>query len=78
MEELVLNKLNFDLYIPAGRMCKILRRIKYSTDFVLQSTQVIDFVGFFVECIPQVEEGDKAPVYARVSMHTLLYSVRFL
>lgn len=43
MEETVLNKLNFDLYIPA----------------------IIDFVGFYLESLPEIMEDSKVSVYAR-------------
>jgi hypothetical protein len=52
MEEVILNRLNFDLYIPA----------------------VIDFVGFFVKCVPEIEEESKVAVYTKyLSEISLMY-----
>lgn len=55
-EEIVLNVLNFDLYIPT----------------------VIDFVGFFLECIPELKENKKISVCAEYLAEASLMFPGFL
>ena len=73
MEETVLNKLNFDLYIPVGKriwyiwFCLIYHYYFWYT----QQPTVIDFVSFFIECLTDVADDSIVAVYSRVRTQDL-------